>query len=155
MFFVYFALWILLNARVTGDVLLSGAAVCALVYLFTWKVAGLTPAREWKAIRGLPFYARYFAYLVSEIVKANLQVLGLIFTAKYEVEPRLVRLKTALKTDAARVLLANSITLTPGTITAELDGDELVVHALDASTAEGLEENGFEKRLSKWEAEKQ
>ena len=60
--------------------------------------------------------------------------------------------RTKLKTDTARVALANSITLTPGTITCTLEDDKFCVHALDTTLGEGVENTDFEKRLLELEA---
>ena len=151
MFFVYYGLWLLLNGRASGDVLLVGLPVCALVYLFTWKIVGLTPKREWGMLRRVPALAGYCACLVGEIVKANLQVLRLVFSLREEVEPQLVPVRTQLREEGLRVLLANSITLTPGTITVQMEDDRLLVHALDTSTAEGIEDTVFERKLREME----
>jgi len=77
----------------------------------------------------------------------------MILTRKEIMEPVLVRVHTNLKTETARVILANSITLTPGTITVSLTGQELLVHCLDKSLSEGMEESVFEKLLEKMEGE--
>ena len=66
-------------------------------------------------------------------------------------EPALVRFKTDLKTKQARVVLANSITLTPGTITVTLEEDEYVVHCLDKELAEGMNHSKFVELLEKLE----
>ena len=94
---------------------------------------------------------RYFVFLVVEIYRANIAVVKLILNPKWIVEPELQTFKTKLQTPLGRVLLANSITLTPGTITVQMEEDELVVHCLDASFAEGLEDSEFEQRLKKLE----
>ena len=92
----------------------------------------------------------YILFLLKEIVEANLCVIRLVYS-KREMEPLLVRFRAGLKTDAARVLVANSITLTPGTITAELDGDELCVHALDRTMDLDVESLDFIKRARRLE----
>ena len=63
----------------------------------------------------------------------------------------LVKVHTDLKTETARVILANSITLTPGTITVSLTEQELLVHCLDKTLAEGMEDSSFVKLLKKLE----
>lgn len=93
----------------------------------------------------------YTVILILEILKANIGVMRLILSPQYEVEPKLVRFRTDLKTDIARVILANSITLTPGTITVTLEGDEYVVHCLDASMAEGMDDSIFVQLLHQFE----
>ena len=75
----------------------------------------------------------------------------MIENQKEEMEPVIVKFRTKLRTEGARVMLANSITLTPGTITVSLEGDELTVHCLDVSLAEGMEDSAFVKLLEKIE----
>ena len=93
----------------------------------------------------------YLFVLIWEILKANYATIRMIFTSKYEREPVLVTFHTTLKSPVFRVLLANSITLTPGTITVSLDGDTYLVHALDRDFAEGIEDSVFVKLLEKAE----
>ena len=96
-------------------------------------------------------YIRYVAVLVKEIILANLTVCRMILTRKEIMEPVLVRVYTDLKTETARVILANSITLTPGTITVSLTGNELLVHCLDKSLSQGMEDSVFVQLLKKME----
>ncbi len=79
-------------------------------------------------------------------------MLFFILTPRYQVEPQLVHFTSGLKSEFARVVLANSITLTPGTITVSLEGNEFYVHCLDKEFAEGLENSIFEELLKKMEA---
>jgi len=90
--------------------------------------------------------------LLTEIIKANIGVMHFIISPRYEVEPRLVYIKTELKKDISRTVLANSITLTPGTITVSAEENLLCVHCLDKTMSEGLEGSDFEKRLLEMEA---
>ena len=76
-----------------------------------------------------------------------------ILTVEEEMDPIIVKFRTSLKSDFTRMLLANSITLTPGTITISLEGDEYTIHCLDTSLAEGLENSDFEKALKKLDEE--
>lgn len=78
----------------------------------------------------------------------------LVISSKYEIEPVLVQFKTDLKSDVSRVTLANSITLTPGTITVSLKEDEYLVHCLDKDLSEGMEDSAFVKRLRRMESKK-
>lgn len=72
----------------------------------------------------------YLLWLMGQIVKANIAVIGKVLGPRHGIDPALVRLKTSAKTDLGRALFANSITLTPGTVTVDVEGDLLVVHAL-------------------------
>lgn len=75
----------------------------------------------------------YWSWLGREIVAANLAVLRLIMKPDIEVEPRLIRVPVNLRSGLARCVFANSITLTPGTVTVDIEEDGFLVHALDTS----------------------
>ena len=79
-------------------------------------------------------------------------MLYFITTPRYQVEPQIVHFTSGLKSEFARVVLANSITLTPGTITVNLEGNEFYVHCLDKEFAEGMEQSIFVELLEKMEA---
>lgn len=151
MIFVLFALWLVFNGKVTLEIVLFGIVLSAAVYLFCWKFLEYSPKRELLALRLLPQGIGYFFVLVWEVVKANCGAIRLIVSSKYEVEPVLVTFRTELKSDLARTVLANSITLTPGTITVELTDDEFKVHCLDEEMAEGLADSVFVRLLMKME----
>jgi len=91
-------------------------------------------------LRRVPSALRYLAVLLKEIVKANLTVMRMVLDRGFEPEPQLVQFDVDLVRDRHRVALANSITLTPGTITVSLDGSHYVVHCLDKSMVDGLDD---------------
>ena len=97
------------------------------------------------------YFFRYILILIREIFKANMAVIHLILPDREEVEPVMSSFHTDLKTDMAKAILANSITLTPGTITVSMEENELVVHCLDKSMADGMEDSVFVKMLEKLE----
>ena len=150
---VYFALWVVFNGRVTLEILIAGAFISLLLDQFVKRVMGirLTGASFWKFIKLLPDALFYVIVLLVEIVKANIAITRLVLAPSIRVEPCLVKFRTSLKTNAARVALANSITLTPGTITVSLEGSEFLVHALNRDIAGGLEGSIFERLLARME----
>ena len=154
MYLLYFFLWVIFNGQWTTEIALTGLVIAAAVYWFTCRFIGWSPKTEWRLIRKLPGALAYVWFVVVEIVKANVQVLKLIYSPRLEVEPELRTFRTKLKGDAGRVALANSITLTPGTITVHVKDDLFLVHCLDESLAEGLEDSEFEKKLLKLEEER-
>lgn len=83
----------------------------------------------------LPRAIIYWIWLMGEIVKANFVVVRAALRAEPDIEPALVKVKTCCKSDLSRVVFANSITLTPGTVTVDVDGEDLLVHALYADDA--------------------
>lgn len=153
MLLLFFLVWIIFNGRVTLEIVLFGIAVSLAVFAFICKFMDYSIQREKRLYRKLPQYARYLLVLIKEIIGANLTVCRMILTRKETVEPVIVRVHTDLKTETAKVLLANSITLTPGTITVSMSGQELLVHCLDKSLSEGMEDSVFVKLLRKMEEE--
>jgi len=151
MIIILFALWLIFSGKITAEIIVFGIVLSAAVYLFCWKFLEYSPKNDLLALKLLPQALGYFFVLVWEIIKANCVMVKLILSPRYEMEPTLVTFKTELRTDLARTILANSITLTPGTITAELSGNEFRVHCLDKEMAVGIEKSVFVKLLRKME----
>lgn len=86
--------------------------------------------REGSPYVRLPGFIAYFPWLMNEIIKANITVIRACLKADLDIAPALVKVKTVCKSDLAKVTFANSITLTPGTVTVEIEGDKLLVHGL-------------------------
>ena len=99
----------------------------------------------------VPSAIAYGWNLLVEIVKANLAVTKMILRADFVPEPQLVKFDVDLKKNRHLVALANSITLTPGTITVDLEDNHFLVHALDASMVDGLDDGVFVQQLMKME----
>ena len=153
MLLLFFAAWIIFNGRITMEIVLFGLAVSVAVFAFVCKFMDYSLEKERHFYKKLPLFCKYAALLLKEIAKANLMVCRLMLTRREVVEPVLVKVHTNLKTETARVILANSITLTPGTITVSLTGQELLVHCLDKTLAEGMEDSDFVKLLEALEGE--
>jgi len=153
MLLLFFLVWIVFNGRITVEITLFGIAISGLMLAFLCRFMDYSLSAELRLYRLVPPFCKYVALLVKEIVVANLTVCRMILTRKEVMEPVIVRIHTDLKTETARVILANSITLTPGTITVSLTGQELLVHCLDESLAEGLENSEFVRLLRDMEKE--
>ena len=151
MLLVYLVLWFIFNEHITLELLIIGILMCAVADIFSLKII----CRRHPKMKTLPKLVwegiKYCGFLLKEIFIANFSVIKLIVSPSQEVEPELHTFSTALQTNAAKVALANSITVTPGTITCTLTGNILMVHALDSGFAEGIENTEFEKRLLKME----
>ena len=128
MFVLFFLLWLLMTGEVTVHACLWGLAVSAAMTWFCWKFLDYRMS--------LPRPGR----------------LWLVYTRGRNMRPLLVWYNTPLKADRERVILANSITLTAGTITVTAEDGRFCVHALDASLAKGIEDCDFQRRLEKMEA---
>jgi len=151
MLLLFFLAWVVFNGRLTLEIAFFGIAVAGAVFAFICRFMNYSLKKELHFYRQIPGVVQYLYYLIKEIVFANLTVCRMILTRKETMEPVLVHVHTNLKTETARVILANSITLTPGTITVSLTGDQLLVHCLDKSLSEGMEDSVFVRLLQKLE----
>lgn len=152
MYLAFLVLWIIFNGRLTLEILVLGMILSSALFAFCCKFMGYSIRKDLALLRRLPLGVQYGIILIIEILKANRQVLHFIMTPRYQVEPQIVHFTSHLKTETARVILANSITLTPGTITVGLEGNEFYVHCLDKEFAQGMENSVFVELLEKMEA---
>lgn len=151
MLLLFFVAWIIFNGRITLEISLFGLAVAGLMFGFICKFMDYSVEKERALYKKVPLFGKYVVLLIREIIKANLVVCRMILTRREVMEPVIVKVPTNLKTETAKVILANSITLTPGTITVSLTDQELLVHCLDKTLAEGMEDSEFVKLLEQME----
>jgi len=148
MYLLYFLLWVIFNGNFTLEICLFGIVIAAVVFAFTCRFMDYSIEQEIKNIRKTGKFLRYVCVLLMEIAKANFTVIHMILSEREEIEPVLVRFHSDMKTQAGRAFLANAITLTPGTITVQLEESDYVVHCLDESLAEGMEDSVFVELLA-------
>lgn len=97
---------------------------------------------------GLPLY---YLWLLKQLVLSNIDVVKRIWLGNSSISPSMARLPISQRTDMGRVIYANSITLTPGTVAIDLQGDCIVVHALTADNIAELESGDMDRRVSRLE----
>ena len=145
------AIWIVLSGKFDAFHLALGAFSVALVLVFNDASRRLRPARGGPARRDRINVARavlYLPWLMGQIVSSAVYVTRLILAPEGRVDPRIVRFKSDQPNEVASVTLGNSITLTPGTLTLDIHGDEYVIHALDQGVAEGLLGGAMQDRVA-------
>ena len=139
-FIVMFAVWILLSGRFDLFHLSLGVISCVLVSLYTTRL--LFPAPDIKRLPILCFrFIKYLPWLIYQIFVANIHVMYLSFHPRMMdlIDPQIFRFKSRLKSDLALVTLANSITLTPGTITVYTSTfGEVAFHIIDVESGKSL-----------------
>ena len=145
------AVWLLLNASLSPEVVVSGLIVAVIVALFfsvrnpVFKDMKLNP-------KAISYFFIYFFVFTIELLKANFDVAKRVVSPKLPINPGIVEVKTRLNSKIGRFFLANSITLTPGTLTVDIKGDALFIHWIDVSSTD-IEEatkkivENFEKYL--------
>jgi multicomponent Na+:H+ antiporter subunit E len=147
------AVWMLLTWTLIPATIIAGVVVSLIAALWFGSVLPLRPASLLNPVRWLwlLIFVPVFAW---ECLKANVDVAMRVLSPGLQLKPGIIKIRTSLKTDIARTFLANSITLTPGTMTVEIQDDVLYIHWIDVKT-EDAEEAGkiikgpFEKLLAR------
>lgn len=130
-----FLTWVALTSSLEPEELLAGVAICIVLSLWFnlhYSRLGLPPL----SAKRLGFFFIYLVVLLREIVWANVDVAYRVLHPRMPINPGIVVVKTRLKSDIAKMILANSITLTPGTFTLDVVGDSLLIHWINVKTKE-------------------
>ncbi len=130
--------WLLISGDLSLQHIFSGLFIALLLSLF-WSLLTIDERRKTRITwRQLRIFLRYVLFLAKEIILANFIVAAIVLNPKMPISPGLIVLKVTLKRDLPRVFYANSITMTPGTITVDLEGDRLLVHGMTRHHAFGV-----------------
>ena len=148
---LFFAFWLILNGRFTGEVIVFGILISVLVSVVSYRFLGSNFSLERKAMLKLFQIIAYLIGLVGAVIKANFAMIALILSSVIDIKPQIVYFNSPLKSKFAEVALANSITLTPGTITIHLEDGKFGIHAIDAPVGKGIEDSVFVHKLRKIE----
>ena len=127
-----------------------GALSCLLVSFLSIRLNIFSENSEHLKINFKAIF--YIPWLLKEIVKSNLHVARLIFDPTLPIQPQTLWIEGSQKTDTALAIHANSITLTPGTISVEIDDNKIHVHAISDVTAEGVKSGEMDKQVSALES---
>ena len=152
MYLLLYIFWIILNGKLTWETGIIGAVLTALIGLLMRALFGYTPAKDLRILKKVPLFLVYLVLLVREIIKASLSMFSYIFRTEKNVQPVLVTFEPHLKTRLGRFILANSITLTPGTITVEADEHSFTVHCLNRRALDVSPEGVFLRWIRRLEA---
>jgi multicomponent Na+:H+ antiporter subunit E len=144
---VVFVFWLVISASLAPADLLLGAVLSAALGAwsagFLW--AGAAPRlsrRQWLAL------IRYLAGYSVQVLRAALHVARLVLDPSLPIHPRMIVCRTGLRSELARVAFAHSVTLTPGTLTVDMDGGNFLVHCLDEASAAWLLNGELERRVA-------
>jgi multicomponent Na+:H+ antiporter subunit E len=152
-FFASLLTWVLLTGSVAADEVALGIVVSLVVMVAAGqRLALLSGLRltPWAPLHLL----RYLVYFFGQLARSNLDVARRVISPALPIRPELVEVRTRLTSDLGRMLLANSITLTPGTLTVEAEDDRMLIHWIDSTPGSDLESAtraiaaGFEKHIS-------
>jgi multicomponent Na+:H+ antiporter subunit E len=146
---ILFAFWLLLSGIFTPFLMAVGAIVAVGVMLLARRMAvvdheGHPFQLSWRLVG-------YWPWLFKEIAKSAWDVSNIILSPRLPISPTLVRAPTSQKSTVGVVTYANSITLTPGTISVDVKQGEILVHALTREGADGLLEGEMDRRVTRFE----
>ena len=137
-----FSFWLVLSGFFTAFLISAGAASSLAVFAFSRRMGVVD--LSWRALT-------YWPWLIKEIVKSSWDVSKIILNPRLPISPTLVRIKPTQRTPEGLVTHANSITLTPGTISVEVGPDEFLVHAVTREAAEGVASGDMDRRATRFE----
>jgi len=146
LFLTLVAFWLLNSGHYSLLITSLGLASIALVLVITHKMDVVDNESQ-------PVYLStkifgYYMWLIKEIIKANITVVKHIWLGVNSISPTLKTIKISQKTDMGKVIYANSITLTPGTVAIDLVDNEIIVHALIYKDIESLEIGEMDRRVT-------
>ncbi len=139
-------LWLLLSGHYDPLLLSFGAGSCLFVVYVAHRMDVVD--HEGHPVHLTWRLALYWPWLFWEIVKSNIAVARIVLDPKLPIAPRIIKAKASQKSDLGRVVFANSITLTPGTVSIWVYPDHIEVHALDRSFDEDLQSGEMDRRAS-------
>ena len=151
-FFLFLGFWFLFSGTFDWKHLLYGT-LASLFLVTLWRgrservVGAVSPQKVWRSVVAV-------GILLREIWVASWQVAKLVLSPRIDIQPSLVRVTSSLKGDRMRMLYANAITLTPGTLTVQMKGNRLLIHALTKQAADGVVDWSYQNTLKRLEEAK-
>lgn len=143
--------WIILNGKITTEILVLGLVFTCLLGLLEKYLFGYNLKKEISFLKRIPLFIWYIIILIKEVINANISMMRIDIDESVKIDPILIKFHSGLKTSFGNFVLANSITLTPGTITINTEGDEITVHCLREDMLDTTKNNVFIKLIKKME----
>ena len=151
MLIFYLLLWLIFSLRLGVQVTATGLILSVIVYRFACVHMRYKRHTDFKLLRKLFLIIKYALTVILETAKSSIIVIRIVFSRTLKIEPCIIYFRTSLRSSSAQTVLANSITLTPGTITVAVDDGLFCVHCLKDNMAEGIEDSVFVRQLRKIE----
>jgi multicomponent Na+:H+ antiporter subunit E len=144
------AIWLLLSG-LFKPLLMALMTVAVLLTLWLTSRMNIVDAASHPVSAAVRYLPGFWPWLVVEIVKSSVDVSRRILSPSMPISPTVFEIRSSQQTAVGRVVLANSITLTPGTVTMNVDGDRLRVHALSREAVDYLLEGEMDQRVTRAE----
>lgn len=147
-FFILFLNWVIWSGMFDAFHLSLGVISCLLVIYMSHDILFTREKFTSKHLIEVIRFIKYIPWLLYQIVLSNIHVASLVLNPKMPIDPQLIRFKAKLKKNISVVTFANSITLTPGTITADIKGEEFYVHCISKKVADDLLTGEMENKVA-------
>ena len=128
-------IWLIANGTLATDTVLTGVVITAAIALAFAAFSRVYSVIRWSP-RVIYNYLLYLGVFLYELVKANLNVMRYVYSPHIDIHPGIVEIKTSLRSPMGRLALANSITLTPGTLVVDMRGDSLFIHWINVTATD-------------------
>ncbi len=146
-----FAIWLIWSGHYTPLLLAFGVLSCLLVVFISHRMRIIDlEGHPIHLLTGLPSYALWLAWA---LVQSNIDIARLVLNPRLPIAPRMIRVKASQKTHLGQAIYANSITLTPGTVTVDIEDGVIEVHALTEESARELLDGEMDRRVTRLENE--
>jgi len=128
-------IWLIANGNLASDTVVAGVVISAVIALAFSAFSRVYSVISWSPVV-IYHYLMYLGVFFIELTKANLSVMRYVFSPRIDIKPGIVEIKTRLKSPIGRLALANSITLTPGTLVVDIKDDSLFIHWINISATD-------------------
>ena len=139
--------WLILIPSYTIENIIAGLLTCLGALWFSSELLIEEEQASIYTKKGIILYFRYVYHLTIEIVKANIDVAKIVLSTKMDIQPHFFKVPLHVHKDLNKVIYANAITLTPGTLSVDIEDDYILVHALTNAAANGIEGSILEEGI--------
>ena len=154
LFILLLVFWIILSFKIDITTAAIGFMVSLLVVLFNYDMVFNDTEATKITLRTIKRFIVLFFVLIYNIAKSNIEVAIIVLSKKMPIDPGFVTIKNPLKKELNQALFANTITLTPGTLTVDMNEKEIVIHGLVKGSVKALDGSSLERAFMALEEDK-
>ncbi|MEN1759119.1 Na+/H+ antiporter subunit E [Anoxynatronum sibiricum] len=153
-FVLLFGFWLILSPGFSAQTIFLGGVVSLLVVIYSKDLLFHEDEMPLYRLKHFLNMVHFIGILLVEIVKANIDVAKIVLNPALPISPQFIRVPMMLKNDMNKVIFGNSVTLTPGTLTVDIDKDGFIIHALTDEAAEAMKDSFIETWVVRQEENK-
>lgn len=154
LFLLLLIFWFILSFRIDLTIAIIGCVVSTMIVLFNYDLVFNNTETTKLTFRMIGKFFVLLAVLIFNIVKSNIEVARIVLSKKMPIDPGFVTIKNPLKKELNQALFGNAITLTPGTLTVDMNDEEIVIHGLVKEHVKHLDGSSLEKAFMALEEDK-